>query len=62
MNEEAEKGGVARRIQMRRADKSLAGAKVDGARQRKGYVEAVIAQLRAGGRIICVSAAKAFID
>ncbi|WP_300127769.1 tetratricopeptide repeat protein, partial [Desulfovibrio sp.] len=48
--------------QMRRADKSLAGAKVDGARQRKGYVEAVIAQLRDGGRIICVSDDKAFID
>ncbi|MBD5647555.1 MAG: tetratricopeptide repeat protein [Desulfovibrio sp.] len=62
MNEDAEKGGVARRIQMRRADKSLAGAKVDGVRQRKGYAEAVIAQLRDGGRIICVSDDKAFID
>ena len=62
MNEDAEKGGVARRIQMRRADKSLAGAKVDGARQRKDYAEAVISQLRDGGRIICVSDDKAFID
>ena len=62
MNEDAEKGGVARRIQMSRADKSLAGAKVDGARQRKGYAETVIAQLRDGGRIICVSDDKVFID
>lgn len=62
MTEDGEKGGLARRIQMRRADKSLAGAKVDGARQRKGYAEAVIAQLRDGGRIICVSDDEAFID
>ena len=63
MNEDAEKsGGLTRRIQMRRADKSLAGAKVDGARQRKVYVEAVVGQLRDGGRIICVSDDKVFID
>ena len=52
MNEDAEKSGLARRIQMRRADRSLADAKVDGARQRKGYEEAVIGYLRDGGRII----------
>ncbi|MBD5626423.1 MAG: tetratricopeptide repeat protein [Desulfovibrio sp.] len=62
MNGEAEKSGLTRRIQMRRADKSLAGARVDGERQRKGYAEAVIAHLREGGRIICVSDDKAFVD
>lgn len=62
MNEDAEKGGLTRRIQMRRADKSLAGASVDGARQRKTYVETVVGQLRDGGRIICVSDDKTFID
>ncbi|MDE6735464.1 MAG: tetratricopeptide repeat protein [Desulfovibrio sp.] len=62
MNEDAEKGGLTRRIQMRRADRSLAGAKVDGALQRKGYAEALVAHLREGGRIICISDDKAFID
>lgn len=62
MNEDAEKGGLARRIQLRRADRSLAGAKVDGERQRKSYAEAVIGQLRDGGRIICISDDKTFID
>ena len=62
MNEDAEKSGVARRIQMRRADRSLADARVDGTRQRKNYAEAVIGHLRDGGRIICVSDDKAFTD
>ena len=62
MSEDAEKSGLVRRIQMRRADKSLAGAKVDGARQRKDYAEAVIEHLREGGRIVCVSDDKPFID
>lgn len=61
MNGDAEQSGLARRIQMRRADRSLAGARVDGARQRKGYAEAVIDYLRDGGRIICVSDDEAFI-
>lgn len=61
MNEDAEKGGLARRIQMRRADRSLAEARVGGARQRKGYEEAVIGYLRDGGRVVCVSDDEAFI-
>lgn len=62
MSEDAEKSGLVRRIQMRRADKSLAGAMLDGARQRKDNGEAVIEHLRDGGRIVCISDDKTFID
>lgn len=55
MNQDTDKSGLARRTQLRRANQTLASARVDSRQERQSYVEAIVAHLRDKGRIICVS-------
>lgn len=62
MAEESDKSGLARRLQMRRVNRSMETAQGAGKQQQKDYGDIIIKHLRDNGQIICISEDRAFVD
>lgn len=61
MAEESEKSSLAKRLQMRRVNRSMDTVKVGSKQQRKNYGETLVHQLRDNGQIVCISDDRAFV-
>lgn len=62
MADENDKGGLARRMQLRNIDRGLDRADAASKKQRKDYGEILVNHLRENGQIICVSNDRTFVD
>lgn len=62
MAEESDSGGLARRIQMRRVNKSMSASQAGSKQQQKDYGEILIQHLREQGQLICISDDRAFVE
>lgn len=62
MADESGKNSLARRFQMRRVERTLAGAKAGGKQQQKEYGEILVQHLRDNGQLICISDDRVFVD
>lgn len=62
MAAESEPGALAKRIQMRRINRSMNESQARGRQQQKDYSEILINHLRENGQIICISDDRAFVD
>ncbi len=55
MSDESSTGGLARRLQMRRVDQSMARAQTQSKKQQQDYTGILVDNLRENGQIILVS-------
>lgn len=62
MADENDKDGLAKRIQMRRINRSLEAAQAAGRQQQKDYSDIVVGHLRDNGQLICISDDRAFVE
>ncbi len=62
MADENEKSGLARRIQLRSADRSMSRATASNKRQQKDYVAIMVEHLRDNGQLICISDDRGFLE
>ncbi|MBD5642084.1 MAG: tetratricopeptide repeat protein [Desulfovibrio sp.] len=62
MADEHEKDGLAKRIQMRRVNRSLEAAQAAGKQQQKEYGDILINHLRENGQLICISDDRSFVE
>lgn len=60
MSDESSTGGLARRLQMRRVDQSMARAQTQSKKQQQDYTGILVDNLRENGQIILVSDDMAF--
>lgn len=62
MVDESDKSGLARRIQMRRIDRSMDKASADNKKRQKEYGEIIVNHLRDNGPLVCLSDDRAFTE
>lgn len=62
MADESENSGLAKRIQMRRVNRSMNATQAGGKQQQKDYGEILIQHLRENGQLICISDDRAFVE
>lgn len=62
MADESGNGGLAKRIQMRRVNRSLNATEAASKQQQKDYGEILVAHLRENGPLICISDDRAFVE
>ena len=62
MADDSESGGLAKRIQMRRVNRSLNATQAASKQQQKDYGEVLVGHLRENGPLICISDDRVFVE
>lgn len=62
MAEESDKSGFAKRLQMRRVNRTMENVKAGGKQQMKDYGEILVRHLRDNGQIVCISDDRSFVE
>lgn len=62
MADESENSGIAKRIQMRRINRSMNATQTGSKQQQKDYIEILVQHLRENGQLICISDDRSFVE